>query len=178
LHRETGRQGFGGWQQRQYDLQGRLVRQYSNQPVLAWQWEYDPDGLLIGSEQAGQAWRYHYDAQQRLVGWRKPDQAADWAFDPAGNRLPAPLPPLPPKPHRDWASQVRANLDNHDFDLLAPDFDPHPSARPPIDCWPGNRIDFDGAIDYRYDAHGNLVERYDHAGPCRLHLGYDGLHQL
>ncbi|MDK2127248.1 hypothetical protein PZA18_24820, partial [Chitinimonas sp. DQS-5] len=42
LHRETGRQGFGGWQQRQYDLQGRLVRQYSNQPVLAWQWEYDP----------------------------------------------------------------------------------------------------------------------------------------
>ncbi|MDK2127181.1 hypothetical protein PZA18_24395, partial [Chitinimonas sp. DQS-5] len=42
----------------------------------------------------------------------------------------------------------------------------------------GNRIDFDGAIDYRYDAHGNLVERYDHAGPCRLHLGYDGLHQL
>ncbi|MFC4158756.1 RHS repeat-associated core domain-containing protein [Chitinimonas lacunae] len=184
LHRETSREGFGLHQQRQYDRLGRLLDLRVTGPdgvpraELSHRWQYNETGLLVGAGQGGRSLHYRYDKAGRLRGWRDGEREEYWRIDGAGNRLPRPLPPAPDQMQPDWSSLVRANLHNQDFNLLTAESRAYPETRPAVDAWLHNRPAFDGAVDYRYDRYGQLIERDDHGSGERLRLGYDGRGQL
>ncbi|WP_200943986.1 RHS repeat-associated core domain-containing protein, partial [Acidovorax sp. Leaf191] len=152
---------------------------------------YDSLGQLVGIQTPTHADAYQYDARQRLTGQHSAsaqgEQQARWRLDPAGNRLPDPVPGKHPGGNTaagaDWTAQVQQHLHDPRFNLLQP----QPSADNPatehVERWRDNRIGWsqgagdEGATHYRYDDWGNRIEaRHGDGSTTALH--YDGLHQL
>ncbi|KQS32545.1 hypothetical protein ASG27_25535 [Acidovorax sp. Leaf191] len=134
---------------------------------------------------------YQYDARQRLTGQHSAsaqgEQQARWRLDPAGNRLPDPVPGKHPGGNTaagaDWTAQVQQHLHDPRFNLLQPQPTTDSPATEQVERWRDNRIgwsqgaDDEGATHYRYDDWGNRIEaRHGDGSTTALH--YDGLHQL
>ncbi|MGE6339270.1 RHS repeat-associated core domain-containing protein [Acidovorax sp. NPDC077664] len=216
LHREVGRTlhllpgesaSTAPTQSRQLDPLGRLLHQRwqglpgqssapsSGAPLVGGlrqrRYTYDSLGQLVGVQTPTHADAYQYDARQRLTGQRSAsaqgEQQARWRLDPAGNRLPDPVPGKHPGGNTasgaDWTAQVQQHLHDPRFNLLQP----QPSADNPatehVERWRDNRIgwsqgaDDEGATHYRYDDWGNRIEAR-HGDGSTTTLRYDALHQL
>ena len=122
--------------------------------------DYDPIGQLT---RIHQGWRngasierqavnpidYRYDDAHRLIGAHYPNgDDQTWRFDPAGNRLPSPVPAGTPQFNNKW-----------------------------IDSWKDNRVQFDATQILTHDSWGNIIQ-IDSADGSKLSLRYDALHRI
>jgi RHS repeat-associated protein len=110
-------------------------------------------------------------------------RVSTWRLDPAGNRLPGieetqgqGLSWNDPQHNASWGEQVRRQLHNPAFNLLATD-EQASCASAPVDVWPDNRIALHAGVRYRFDAHGNRIHA-QHPGGAQEHYRYNALHQL
>lgn len=182
-HREIARKLANGVNEhRRLDPLGRLLSQgfaHESGPALPERaYAYDPAGQLLGIKWPGFLGVYAYDPQGRLIASRVGSEAeVRYRFDPAGNRLPDPMPEAIKQVLPDWSERVQQNLDNPDFNLIGQDPLEREAMNKQVSRWPLNRIGHNAGIRYRYDAWGNRIEAIQPDG-VRQRFGYDGLHRL
>jgi RHS repeat-associated protein len=162
-------------------------------PMLAAQlnrhYHYDKLGQMTGitspsasSKSAQDVYkRYAYDGAGRLIAsiHAGQEKQTNYRFDPAGNRLPEPIPAqyqhMAQNKAQNWAEQVKQNLHNPEFDVLSQDaslFNPES-----VDRWMDNRVRHSAGTRYDYDRWGNRIQAM-HLDGKRQKYSYDGLHQL